>query len=210
MTLLPPAPCRPAVPAYTPVAHAERWDIRLARTLLADRGELRDLDADDASGTGYFLGADGWRVQAVWIQNNSLTLPRAGTAARRQWDAALDHIECALASAEFTALRRNRYCVSAAAVVPEEPQSTARLRRVGPLDAFRSEVAFDGYGARTASGTVVLASHGASPTSTLILTDASGTEVGRGYDSHRHAIESLAHHYGLPMPLTVIDEGRRT
>ncbi|GGU49470.1 hypothetical protein [Streptomyces violascens] len=176
---------------------------------MAERTDLPDLDAGEAASTGYGVSADFWRVQVIWIQNGSLTLLRAGTAARRRWDAVLDTIEVALGSVEFTAMRRNRYCVSAAAVVPDEPRCTARLRRVGPLGAFRSEVTFDGYVAQTASGALVLASHGASPTSTLIVTDASGAEVGRGYDSHQHAIESLAHHYGLPMPLALIDEGRR-
>jgi hypothetical protein len=193
-----------------PVAQAERWDIRRARALLSERTDLRDLDSEESSGTGYFISADGWRIQVVWTQNGSHTLPRAGTAARTRWDTALDAVEGALRGAEFTAIRRNRYCVSAAAVVPDEPQCTARMRRVGPLLAFRREVTFDGYAPAAAGGAVVLASHGPSPTSTLIVTDASGAEVGRGYDSHQHAIEALAHHYGLPMPLALIDEGRRS
>ncbi|MEW1760418.1 hypothetical protein AB0393_28390 [Streptomyces cyaneofuscatus] len=206
-TLPPPTHGRGLAPPYTPTAGAERWDLRLARTLLEHTG-LPDLDADSSASTGYGVGADFWRVQVIWMQNGSLTLPRAGTAARRRWDEALDGIQDALGSTQFTALRRNRYCVSAAAVVPEEPQCTARLRRVGPLDAPRNEVSFDGYGTAAAFGTVVLASHGPSPTSTLIVTDAEGAEVGRGYDSYQIAVESLAHHYGLPMPLALVDEGR--
>jgi hypothetical protein len=208
-TLPPSAHSLDAASRYAPVAQAERWDIRRARTLLAEHTGLSDLDADDTSATGYFVSADGWRVQVVWTHNGSLTLPRAGTAARKRWDAALGAVEDAFHGAEFTGIRRNRYCVSAAAVVPDEPQCTARMRRVGPLDAFRREVTFDGYAPKSAGGAVVLASHGPSPTSTLIVTDAAGAEVGRGYEDHQDAIESLAHHYGLPMPLAVIDEGRR-
>ncbi|MEO3976805.1 hypothetical protein [Streptomyces sp. CAU 1734] len=143
------------------------------------------------------------------MHNGGLTLPRRGTNARRQWDSALASAEDALRGSEFTEIRRVRHRVSAVAVMPDEPQCTAWVRRVGPLDAFRRAVTFDGFSPQAVGGEVALASHGPSPTSTLIVTDAAVAEVGRGYASRHDAIEALAHHYGLPMPVAVVDGGRR-
>ncbi|WP_141658557.1 hypothetical protein [Streptomyces mutabilis] len=60
-----------------------------------------------------------------------------------------------------------------------------------------------------ARSAVVLASHGPSPTSTLIVTDAADAEVGHGYAGHQATVDVPTYRYGLPMPLVLIDEGRR-
>ena len=88
---------------------------------------------------------------------------------------------------------------------PARPGTTARLRRVGPIEDFRRSVAFDGHAA--AGGYVRLASHGPSPTSILIVTDAADREVGRDYDDRQTAVEALAQHHGLALPVTLSYDG---
>lgn len=195
----------PEQDTYVPEPGAERWDLRLARTVIADTA-LPAFD-ENASGAGYSLGPDGWRVCAVWNQGGRRSLPRAGTAARALWDDALEQIESVLTrSPAFADVRRNRYRVSAQVVLPQTPQATARMRRVGVLDKFRRAVRFDNY--PTAAGMLTLATSGASPESFWIVTDAAGREVGRTNGGYQAAAELLAHHYGLPMPLALVDEGR--
>ncbi|WP_217223139.1 hypothetical protein [Streptomyces anulatus] len=189
-----------------PVPGAERWDLRLARTVLTDS----NLPAGrPRNRTGYSVTAEGSRVCVTWSRSGSLSLPRAGTAARTQWDEALDRIEAALrGSAAFAEVQRSRYRVSTRAVVPRAAQTTARMRRVGALDAFRRAVRFDGHPAGRVGGTLTLATSGPSPDSFWIVTDAEGSEAGRTSGGYQAAAELLAHHYGLPMPLGLIDEGR--
>lgn len=191
---------------YAPVPGAERWDLRLVRTVLAD-SELPAL-GENAAGAGYGVGPDGWRVCVTWNQDGSL-LPRAGTAARARWDDALDRIAAALTgSAAFSDVRRNRYRVSAQAITPLTAQTTARMRRVGTLDEFRRAVRFDGHRTPAVGGMLTFATSGPSPESFWIVTDADGTEAGRTRGGYQSAAELLAHHYGLPMPLALVDEGR--
>lgn len=193
---------------YVPVPGAERWDLRLARTVLAGT-ELSSLD-EGADGVGYSVGPDGSRVCVVWSQGGRLSLPRAGSAARAQWDDALDRIEAALdRSADFADVQRNRYRVSARAIVPQTAQTTARMRRVGALDEFRRAVRFDNHSPRTVGGMLTLATSGPSPESFWIVADADGMEAGRTRGGYQDAVELLAHHYGLPMPLALVDEGRK-
>jgi hypothetical protein len=58
-----------------------------------------------------------------------------------------------------------------------------------------------------AGGYVRLASHGPSPTSDLIVTDAAGREIGRGYEDRQRAVEALAQHHGLQLPVTLSYDG---
>ncbi|MFJ2217820.1 hypothetical protein ACIQVO_36620 [Streptomyces sp. NPDC101062] len=201
-----PVPDSTVHPAPVPTPGAERWDLRLARAALA-ASELPDLD-EDSGGVGYSVTPDGCRVCVHW-KGGTLTLPRAGTAVRAQWDKALDRIAAALTgSAAFTDVRRDRYRVSARVVFPQTAQSTARMRRVGVLDAFRRAVRFDGCPADRVGGTLTLATSGPSPESFWIVTDADGAKAGHTSGGYQAAAELLAHHYGLPMPLAVVDEGR--
>ncbi|MFF8994016.1 hypothetical protein ACF09H_29630 [Streptomyces sp. NPDC014983] len=189
-----------------PAPGAARWDVRLARTVFTGHG-LPVLG--DAGGTGYAVEPDGQQVLVVWNRGSGLSLPRAGTTARSRWDDALDRAEAALHSAEsFTGVQRTRQRVSAEAVLPRTAQTTARMRRVGALDAFRRAVRFDGHPALTVGGMLTLATSGPSPESFWIVADADGTEVARTRGGYRSGTELLAHHYGLPMPLDLIDEGR--
>lgn len=204
-----PHPAVPATghPAPVPAPRAERWDLRLARAALAGS----DLPAHDdaAGGAGYSVSPDEERVRVVWGRGDSLSLPRAGTAVRAQWDQALDRIAAALTeSAAFTDVRRSRDRVSAQAVMPRTAQTTVRMRRVGVLDAFRRAVRFDGHPADRVGGMLTLATSGPLPESFWIVTDADGTEAGRTSGGYQAAAELLAHHYGLPMPLAIVDEGR--
>ncbi|MER6126550.1 hypothetical protein ABT173_28825 [Streptomyces sp. NPDC001795] len=89
--------------------------------------------------------------------------------------------------------------------MPARPGTTALLRRVGPIEDFRRSVTFEGHPA--AGGYVRLASHGPSPTSDLIVTDAAGREIGRGYEDRQRAVEALAQHHGLQLPVILSYEG---
>ncbi|MFJ3182460.1 hypothetical protein ACIPJN_29290 [Streptomyces sp. NPDC086796] len=197
----------PGQSAHVPAPGAERWDLRLARTVLAGS----NLPAHDPNrpGAGYSVAPDDQRVYVTWSRSGPPSLPRAGTASRAQWDEALDRIEAALiGSAAFTEVQRSRYRVSARAVVPQTAQTTARMRRVGALDTFRRAVRFDGHPPDRVGGMLTLATSGPSPDSFWIVTDAEGTEAGRTSGGYQAAAELLTHHYGLPMPLGLIDEGR--
>ncbi|MBQ0890677.1 hypothetical protein KBZ94_38155 [Streptomyces sp. RM72] len=98
----------------------------------------------DTSATGFFVSAEGERIRVVWTQNGGLTLPRASTA--------LDTTQGARRDTGPTGVRRNRYRVSAAALVSTEPQCTARMLRVGPLDAAGAEVGRSYAGHQAAVG----------------------------------------------------------
>ncbi|MFB8401296.1 hypothetical protein [Streptomyces sp. NPDC055912] len=188
-------------PRYQPYPKASRWDVRLAGEILRSAG----LSGADSACAGFSAAAEGQSVRIVWIPRPS---PGAPCETHRCRDAALDAFESAVSQGGFTDVRRFRHSVLARAAIPGTPQTTARLRRVGALLEFRRSVVFEGYAPQVAGGAVRLASHGASPTSNLIVTDAQGEEVGRSYADHRDAVEGLAHHYGLPMPVTLVDEGR--
>ncbi len=197
----------PATERPVPAPGAERGDLRMARATLAGS----DLPAHDdaADGAGYSVSPDGERVRVAWGRGERLSLPRASTAVRAQFDRALDRNAAALTeSAAFSDVRRSRDWVSARAVMPCTTQTTARMRRVGVLDAFRRAVRFDGHPADRVGGRLTLATSGLSPESFWIVTDGEGAEAGRTNSGYQAAAELLAHHYDLPMPLALVDEGR--
>lgn len=178
--------------AYTPHEGADRWDIRAARELLTTAGHAERSDAGD----GFALLCDGWDVAIARIQGSAMWRPH-GARARETWDRAMDAYADAMTGAGWAVVRRNSAAVVVRAPMPDEPQTTARLRRV---DVGHYEITFDGHPA--IGGSLRLHLGG--------ITAGTG-----GYHAHSHtgrhvtngdlrpAVEALAHHYGLPFPVAI-------
>ncbi|MER0476953.1 hypothetical protein ABR737_01040 [Streptomyces sp. Edi2] len=190
--------------AYVPRPNAERWDVRLARTVLTTRTHYADIDNQLVAPDGFSIGPHQGDVLVQWTQDHNFAVPRR-PGRRRRWDAALDQIEEALEDAGFTGLRRTVKSVQARAPLSATAQTIARVH---PTDApwkFTDTVCFEGYDRKTVGGLVGLLDNCGSR-SVLFATDAQGTQVGSGYRDRPHAVHGLAHHYGLPMPLLIVQE----
>ncbi|MFJ3856138.1 hypothetical protein ACIPRL_07925 [Streptomyces sp. NPDC090085] len=195
---------RAGTPAPGWEAHpgAQRADIREARRLLAEATGFVDQAAEDADAPdGFTVTAEGWRgVCVTWGVRTEL--PRGATA-RAEWDAALDRIAEALTAAGYTCLQRNQVCVKAVPPLQTTARTVAYMEHRGGLDSFADTVRLEGVGS---AGYVEL--HSSYAHAGVYAYDHNGAQVG-GNHKHKHAaVIALAHHYGLPFPLALLQNDR--
>ncbi|MFJ1757573.1 hypothetical protein [Kitasatospora sp. NPDC088134] len=185
-------------PQFSPAPGAKSWTVRAVEAVMA---ELSPAAADDA--------AEGWHAvpwdRGVAIQRIMGTHyarpPRAGRA-RDEWDRLIrgdrEHLaarglEVILAGSSQTVVR---------VPVPTEPQTVARVRRVGRPEEFRRSVAFTGWPGIGGS----LRFEAGHATARYEAADHEGRAVWVGNADMAGAVESLADHYGLPFPVRVVEE----
>ncbi|MER5638302.1 ArdC-like ssDNA-binding domain-containing protein [Kitasatospora sp. NPDC002227] len=81
-------------------------------------------------------------------------------------------------------------------------RTVARLRPVGPVEEFTRAVSFDGH--QGIGGTVRF--HSTYASAAYVVTDHTGTPVPVGDVHEDQAVELLAQHHGLPLPVVVVRE----
>ncbi|WP_367137089.1 MULTISPECIES: hypothetical protein [Streptomyces] len=179
-----------------PKPGAERWDICRVRAVLAEKFEEAYGGRD-----GWYVGPEMWDVMVTRQQGNAITRPRG--AAGERWDIAMQRYIVHLTAAGLEVVRKNRHCIVVRVPQPAKPQTTARVFHAGELGGFTYAVTFDGF--PSIGGTLVFHTAGIGA-SGYTVTDHEGTTVNVGRSDRNGAVERLAHHYGLPVPVRVLEE----
>ncbi len=186
---------------FRPAPGAPTWDVRAVRRIMAK------LSPEAAHMT-----AEGWLAvpwdQGVAVQRvmgrHFLRPGRAGRA-RDEWDALIRTDREHLRAHGLEIITPGSSQTLVRVPLPGQPQTVARVRRTGPLDAFARDVAFDGY--EGIGGTLRFVSTHAS--ARYQVADHEGTDVWVGNAGADDCVVTLAQHYGLPMPVSVATEPAR-
>ncbi|WP_030277172.1 hypothetical protein [Streptomyces sp. NRRL B-24484] len=203
---MPPHPAAAETPGaeaapFRPAPGAKPWDVRAVEAIMAERAPAVPHEA-----------ADGWHAvpwdQGVAVQRimggHYLRPSRAGRA-RDEWDELIRGDREHLRARGLQIVNPGSSQTYVRVPVPSEPQSVARLRRVGSPEEFRRSVSFDGW--PEIGGTLrFLATHASAR---YEAADHAGGAVWVGDSDAAGAVKCLARHYGLPFPVAVVDEGAR-
>ncbi len=201
VTIVPAGPAAAADDGFRPAPGAPTWDVRAVRRIMA---QLSPPPAHDGAEGWYALREDGG-VAVHRIMGEHYHRPGAAGRDRDEWDALIRRDREHLAVHGMVSFRPGQSETCVWVPRPEQPQTTASVRRIGAPSAFTSGVAFEGFAG--IGGTLRYVGTGAARF--YEVANHLGTVVREGVTEGLDAVEVLADHYGFPLPVRVIPRSAR-